>query len=295
MYLDQPQHLVHELLSEEMWPDHPLGRPLTGTEATLDSLDRKRLLAFRGYNYVAPALVISIAGNIDHKRVVRATQKLAPSFPAGKRPNFQQASCEQRKPRVRLTRKQTSQLQLALGFRVCSRHDERRFPLRVLNTILGENASSRLFQSLREEHGLTYCIHSGVSHFDDVGCLSVSAGLDGSDLEETMALIVRELQRFRNETIDAKELRQARDYLIGQMEIGLESTDNQMMWLGEQILGYGKIMPPEEIKRRIYEVKASEVRKVAKDFIRADRVTATVVSPLKNSTVVQKALVKLGV
>jgi len=295
MYLDQPQHLVHELLTEEMWPDHPLGRPLTGTEATLDGLGRKQLLAFRGNNYVAPALVIAVAGNIEHARVVRAMQQLAPSFPAGKRPKFQQAWCEQTRPRVRLAQKQTSQLQLALGFRVCSRHDERRFALRVLNTILGENASSRLFQVLREDHGLTYCVHSCVSHFDDVGCLSVSAGLDSSDLEETMTLMIQELSRFTDDVVSPKELREARDYLIGQMEIGLESTDNQMMWLGEQILGYGKVVPPEEIKRRIYDVKASEVRKVARDFLRSDRVTATVVSPLKNSPVLPKALAKLSV
>jgi len=295
MYLDQPQHLVHELLTEEMWPDHPLGRPLTGTEASLDALGRKQLLAFRGDNYVAPALVIAVAGNIEHSRVVRAMQQLAPSFPAGKRPKFQQAWCEQTRPKVRLVQKQTSQLQLALGFRVCSRHDERRFALRVLNTILGENASSRLFQVLREDHGLTYCVHSSVSHFDDVGGLSVSAGLDSSDLEETMTLMIRELRRFTDEIVEAKELRQARDYLIGQMDIGLESTDNQMMWLGEQILGYGKVVPPEEIKRRIYDVKASEVRKVARDFLRSDRVTATVVSPLKKSPVLPKALAKLSV
>jgi len=110
-----------------------------------------------------------------------------------------------------------------------------------------------------------------------------------------MTLMIRELRRFTDDVVSAKELREARDYLIGQMEIGLESTDNQMMWLGEQILGYGKVVPPEEIKRRIYDVKASEVRKAARDFLRSDRVTATVVSPLKTSSLLPKALAKLSV
>jgi len=293
MYLDQPQHLVHELLNEAMWPDHPLGRPLTGTKASLDRLQRKELLGFRQRNFVAPALVIAVAGNVDHARAVRAVERIASTFLPGKRPHFLQANSHQVRPVVRCARKPTSQLQLALGFRVCSRHDDRRFALRLLNTILGENASSRLFQVLREEHGLVYCIHSSVSHYDDVGCLSISAGLDSTHLDATIKLIVRELQRFGEEAITPRDLRHARDYLIGQMDLGLESTDNQMMWLGEQILGYGKVIPPEEIKRRIYEVRASEVRKAARDFIRADRVTATIVSPLSKANGLAKSLQSL--
>jgi len=293
MYMDQPQHLVHELLNETMWPDQPLGRPITGTEASLDRIGRNQLLAFRTDSYVAPALIIAVAGNVEVPRVMRAVQKISANIPAARRPSFQQARSDQRAPRVRIATKATSQLQLALGFRVCSRHDDRRFALRLLNTVLGENASSRLFQVLREDHGLTYCIHSSLSHYDDVGSLTVSAGLDNSDIDETLALIVRELRRLCEQLLDAKELKQARDFLIGQMDLGLESSENQMMWLGEHLLGYGKVIPPEEVKRRIYEVKASEIRKVARDFFKPERVTATLVSSLKKVPNVEKRLLTL--
>ena len=294
MYLDQPQHLVQELLNETMWPDHPLGRPLTGTEKTLNRLGRKQLLEFRRNNYVAPAMVIAVAGNIEPARVVRAIQRILPNISAGKHPNFLQAEADQTRPQVRFATKKTSQLQLAIGIRVCSRHDDRRFPLRLLNTLLGENASSRLFQVLREEHGLAYSIHSSVSHFDDVGCLTISAGLDNADIVKALDLIVRELRRFLEEPPTPKELRQTRDYLIGQMEIALESTDNQMMWLGEHLLGYGKVIPAEEIKRRIYEVRASEVRKVAHEFLRPDRISAALVSPLRSDSRIEKLLGRVG-
>ena len=294
MYLDQPQHLVQDLLNEIMWPDHPLGRPLTGTEKSLDRLSRKQLLDFRRNNYVAPTIVIAVAGNIEPTRVQRAVQRLLPNVSAGKRPNFLQAESDQKGPEVRFATKQTSQLQLAIGIRVCSRHDERRFPLRLLNTLLGENASSRLFQVLREEHGLAYSIHSSVSHFDDVGCLTISAGLDNADIAKALELIVRELRRFLDHPPTPKELRQSRDYLIGQLEIALESTDNQMMWLGEHLLGYGKVIPAEEIKRRIYEVRASELKKVAREFLRPDRISAALVSPLRSDPRIEKLLGRVG-
>jgi len=239
-------------------------------------------------------MVIAVAGNIDPARVVRAIQRMLPNISTGKRPNFLQADAEQSRPQVRFATKKTSQLQLAIGIRVCSRHDDRRFPLRLLNTLLGENASSRLFQVLREEHGLAYSIHSSVSHFDDVGCLTISAGLDNADIVKALELIVRELLRFLEQPLTPRELRQTRDYLIGQMEIALESTDNQMMWLGEHLLGYGKVIPAEEIKRRIYEVRASEVRKVAREFLRPDRISAALVSPLRSEPRIEKLLGRVG-
>ncbi|HMC28913.1 MAG TPA: pitrilysin family protein, partial [Verrucomicrobiae bacterium] len=269
-------------------------RPLTGTEKSLDRLSRKQLLDFRKNNYVAPAIVIAVAGNIEPTRVQRAVQRLLPNVSAGKRPNFLQAESVQKGPEVRFATKQTSQLQLAIGIRVCSRHDERRFPLRLLNTLLGENASSRLFQVLREEHGLAYSIHSSVSHFDDVGCLTISAGLDNADIAKALELIVRELRRFLDHPPTPKELRQSRDYLIGQLEIALESTDNQMMWLGEHLLGYGKVIPAEEIKRRIYEVRASELKQVAREFLRPGRISAALVSPLRSDPRIGKLLGRVG-
>lgn len=294
MYLDQPQHLVQDLLNEAMWPDHPLGRSLTGTDKSLDALGRKQLLQFRANNYVAPAVVIAVAGNIEHERVLRSIKPLLPGISQGKRPNFLLAQDAQTAPQVRLITKQTSQLQLALGLRVCSRHDDKRFSLRVLNTMLGENASSRLFQVLREEHGIAYSIHSSVSHFDDVGCLSISAGLDSSELPKTLQLIMKELRRFVDDAPNAQELRQARDYLIGQMEIALESTDNQMMWLGEQLLEYGRVIPAEEIKRRVLQVHPSDVRKVAREFFRPEFMTAAIVSSLKSDRGIHKILAGLA-
>ena len=290
MYLDQPQHRVQELLNEMLWPDHPLGRPLTGTAETLEAMGRKQLLAFLRSHYVTSDLMIAAAGNLSHDQVVTAIVHVAARFPQGRRPEYVAVKSVPRQPAVRLFTKDTEQTQLALGIRTASRHDARRFALRLLNTVLGENMSSRLFQVVREDRGLAYSIYSVLSFFDDVGVLNVSAGLDAGNVPQVLKLIVRELRRLRDELLTAAELRRARDYVIGQLDLSLEGTENQMMWLGEHYLGYGKISPAREIKQRLGAVKASEIRAVARDFFHPTRMSLALVSPLKSANGLKRIL-----
>jgi len=281
MYLDQPHHQVQELLNETLWPGHPLGRPLTGTTTTLDTLDRAAMIGYQRANYVASRTVITAAGQVQHRQLVKAASRLASRFPGGKPPQFVPALFNQTAPVIRLLTKQTEQTQIALGIRTCSRHDERRHALRMLNTMLGENMSTRLFQVIREDHGLAYAINSSLGHFDEVGVLVVSAGLDLDNLEKALKLIMREMAAFAKKLASGAEMRRARDYLLGQFELSMENTEGQMMWLGENLIGYDKIFAPDDIKQRIAEVKASEVRAVARDFFRPERLSLALVSPLK--------------
>ncbi len=283
MELDQPHQLVQELLNETLWSGHPLGRSLTGTVKTIDSLTRAQLLAFRRRNYVAPATLIVAAGACRHEQVVRSVRRFAPRFPAGERPVSEACVPVQSRPRIRLHSRATAQLQMALGVRVCSRRDPRRYPLRILNAILGENMSSRLFQVLREERALAYSIHSGLAFYDDVGALTISAGLDTDKLPQALRLIRDELRRLAARPPGAAELRRARDYIIGQLELGLEGSESQMTWVGEQLLAHGRIVTAAEIKQRLHTVTAADIRGVAREFFRPERVSLAVVSSLKSA------------
>jgi predicted Zn-dependent peptidase len=291
MYLDQPQHRVQELLNEVMWPDHPLGRPLTGTEKSLDTMGRKELMTFLRTHYVTSDIVLAAAGNLSHRQIVRAISRFTGRFPQGRRPQYAPVDHEPLQPAVRLFRKDTEQTQLALGIRTCCRHDDRRFALRLLNTVLGENMSSRLFQVVREDRGLAYSIYSVLSFFGDVGMLNVSAGLDAGHLPAALRLIMQELRRLRDGLLTAAELRRARDYVIGQLDLSLEGTENQMMWLGEQYLGYGKISPATEIKQRLSAVKPNAIRAVARDFFRPERMSLALVSPVESANGLKRILV----
>jgi predicted Zn-dependent peptidase len=290
MYFDQPQHYVQELLNQTLWPDHPLGRPLTGTAKSLDAITRAHLIEYHRANYVAANTLLAVAGNLRRGQFVKAVAKAARRFSAGRRSRFVPAKWGQRSPAVRLFTKATEQTQLALGIRTCSRHDERRYALRLLDTVLGENMSSRLFQVIREDHGLAYSISSVLSFFADAGDLVISAGLETDNLRQTLKLTMKELRRLTRELVPAAEFRRARDYVIGQIDLSLESTESQMTWLGEQVLGYGKVLPPEKIKQRLAEVKRSDVRAVARDFFRPERLNLALVSPLKRAPALGKLL-----
>lgn len=290
MYLDEPHHLVQELLNTTIWPGHPLGRPITGTNETLDGLDRNTLLAYLRNNYIANRTVLVASGKIKHRQVIKAATRYARHFQNGPLPKSAPAQDGQNTPRLKLFTKDTEQTQLALGIRTCSRHDERRFPLRLLNTILGENMSSRLFQIIREDRGLAYSIYSSPSFFEDTGDLVVSAGLDTDNLPKTLRLIVRELQRLTETPPSTAELRRARDYVVGQIDLGQESTENQMNWIGEQLLGYGRIFSPNDVKRRLREVTPGQIRAVARDFFRPERLNLALVSPLKSDKHLGKIL-----
>ena len=282
MYLDQPHQHVHELLNEAMWPEHPLGRPLTGTERTLDGFTRSKLIEYLRAHYNSTTTLVTAAGNVRHAALVKEVNRYARKFPAGKRPPFLPVDAQQTGPRIKLFTKETAQMQVALGIRVCSRHDDRRYALRVLNTLLGDNMSSRLFQVLREDHGLAYSIHSSLSYLDDTGVLTISAGLDTDKLSRAMELMMREVRRFTTTLPGGKELRQAREYLIGQLDLTLENTENHMMWLGDHLLGYGKVLSPAEIKKRVSQVTAAQIRRVAREFFQPRHVSLAMVSPLKS-------------
>ena len=290
MCLDEPHQHVQELLNAAMWPGQALGRSITGTVKTLDALAREVLRDYQQKNYVAGAIVIAAAGRLRHGQMLKAVKPYVRYFAPKGRPNYTPATSDQTQPAICLYTKKTEQTQIALGIRACSRHNPRRFALRLLNAMLGENMSSRLFQVVREDRGLAYSIYSANTFFDDTGDLVISAGLDLDNLEKTLRIILREMRRFTEQTVSAAELRRASDYLAGQIDLSLENSENQMMWVGEQWLGYGKIIPPSQVKKRLGEVTATEVRTAARDIFRPERFTLALVSPLKSAAGLDKLL-----
>jgi predicted Zn-dependent peptidase len=293
MYMDEPQHYVQELLNATLWPGEALGRPITGTSESLNRIRRRDLVGYLRQYYVSASTVVVAAGNVRHGQAVRTVNQYAHNFIAGQPRNCAPVRGEQAAPRMALFSKQTEQTQLALGIRTCSRHDERRYALRLLHTILGENMSSRLFQVIREDRGLAYSIYSMPSFFEDTGDLVISAGLDTDKLPNTLKLILRELKRLAQSPPGAGELRRARDYVNGQIDLGQESTDNQMNWVGEQLLGYGSILTPGQVKRRLSRVTGSEITRVARDFFRPERLNLALVSSLRSARHLERLLCTL--
>ena len=290
MYRDQPDHYVQELLTETLWPNHPLGRSLTGDARTLDRIDRTALLAYKQRKYVVANTVVAVAGRCRHDDVAQGVQNVLALTCDGHAPRFQPARSNQRAPRLRFYQKNVEQSHLTLAVRGYSRYDERRYALKLLSVLLGENMSSRLFQVIREQHGLAYSIQSSASFFADTGAFVVSAGLDSRRLPKAVRLILRELGRMTERAPTARELRKAKDYAIGQMRLSLESTTNQMMWLGEHLLAYGSIETPEEVERRFEAVDAAALQGVAAEVFRDHRLNAAVITPSGDERAVARCL-----
>ena len=279
MYLDQPHQLVLEKLNEILWPGHPLGRSITGNAKSLKRLNRSKLLEFRDQHYTAPNVLLAAAGRIDHKSLLKRAKSFSRLIPKGDVSNFERLTKTPQRFKYKFIPRKVEQAQLAICFKTCSRHDPRQYALQVLNTILGENMSSRLFQILREKHGLAYSVYSNLGSFDDGGTLSISLGLDPDNLSLALKLIDRELRRLINDVAPADEVERASRYLVGQLDLHLENTENHMIWIGEQLLGFGSIRSIEAFKEKILKVTGDEVRQVATDFLTRKLARIALVGP----------------
>lgn len=279
MYLDQPHQLVLEKMNELLWPRHPMGRSITGTTQSLRRLNREELLRFRKQHYTAANVLLAGAGNITHKALVKRARQLANKLPIGKPAPFERVQRLNDRFNFRFIPRQVEQAQLAISFKTCSRHDRRQYALQVLNTLLGENMSSRLFQVLREQHGLAYNVYSNLGSFADGGTLTIAVGLDPNNVGRAIKLIDHELKQLRSTPPTKAEVDRAAQYLNGQLDLHLENTENHMIWIGEQALGFGNIRSADSIKSKIRAVTPEAIQGVATDFFQRKTSRIALVGP----------------
>ena len=194
-------------------------------------------------------------------------------------PSYKRVTRDVRQDRVCLSARDIEQAHLALGIRLFGRTDKRRFALKILNVILGENMSSRLFQTVRETHGLAYSVNSSVHLLEDTGTLVVSAGLDRKRHQQALRLIVKELKRLKTVRVGRSELAEAKDYAIGHMKLAVESTTNQMIWIGESTLQRDDFMPPEQIIESLKSVTADDVQNLSHTIFRKQRISTALIAP----------------
>lgn len=294
MYADQPQHVVEELLEEAVWPRHPLGRSVIGNAKSVQRISSKDLLAYKERAYVPSRLVISFAGLVDHARCVDMVKDAFGNMPRAVAPRVTPFRDSLQPISAVQVGREIEQNHLALGVRVFGRTDERRSVLRVLNVILGENMSSRLFQIVREKYGLAYSIHSLPNLQKDTGMLVIQAGLDRERGAKALDLIGREMMRFVDKPVKAAELKRAKDYVIGQLRLGLENTSSQMMWLGGNLLAQGRFVDPDEAIEKTRAVTADDILTLAQAYFRRSRMSLAAVTPMQGGgleePVLQKAL-----
>lgn len=279
MYRDQPQHVAHEMLTSAMWQGHPMGMPIAGTPKSVRNTDRKKLVEFYRKHYVPSQIVASFAGKVDHEACVALVRKHLGRM-KGRKPRAPLAVTRGvAQQHMALRDAKIEQAHMSMGFRIFGRRDPRRYPLRILNAVLGENMSSRLFFSVREKYGLAYSIHSSVHLMQDTGVLNISGGFDKNRIQKALEVITRELVRMKTKNVPKAELQRAKDYVTGQIKLGLESTSSRMIWGGEQLLGAGKIVEPDKIIKRINAVTPEQVRDLAGYLFKPGKLSVAGVAP----------------
>lgn len=284
MYLDQPAQHVQELFSELLWPKHPLGKLIIGTPESLAAIQRPDICEHKNRYYIPQKTVIAVAGKITHEEVVEATKQHIQTAPSNEIPSFQAVAEDQKKPEATFYEKETEQFHVCLGVRSYPREHQDRYALRLLSTLLGENMSSRLFQEVREKHGLAYDIHSSTSRFYDTGSFTVSAGVEKKKLKKALAVILSELGKFKKDSVSDEELIRAKEYCVGQLVLGLEKTMNNMLWVGENLLCSDKVMTMQEMIDKIQEVDVAQIRKVAQDIFVNSKLNLALIGPVKNKS-----------
>jgi predicted Zn-dependent peptidase len=287
MYHDEPSSHVQEMLNGHFWPEHPLGRPLTGTPDTIESLQRSDLLSYRATHYHAGSTVISAAGRVRHEEVIEHTSRLLKDIPS-RRPIRQiKAPAYSGNPRFAFERRDVQQTQVALGLPGPSHYDPQRYALQILNIILGGNASSRLFQDLRERRGLCYSVSSHLSSFKDTGMLNISLGLEQRNVEKSLCLILSSFEALKRHLVRQAELQRAKEYAVGTSRMSLERTSTQNMRLGGSVLVYGKIVDPEDIHSKLRAVSSEEVKAVANEFLDPRCATVAIVGPAPDEATIK--------
>jgi predicted Zn-dependent peptidase len=276
---DNPDVLVQELFTQAFWKDHPLGKPILGTSATVAKLDRQSLLAYHGDRFHGGNILFSAAGNLDHDRFTEAVAEKFSSLAGGE--TLHELPAPKAGARIVLRNKKSlEQVQICLGVSAPPVADENRFATIILNTVLGGGMSSRLFQTIREERGMAYSIYSDLSPFRDTGTLCVYAGTATGKALEVVDLTLAEFRKLKESALDEEELGRAKDQIKGNLLMGLESSNSRMANLARQQMYFQEFIPVEEIIASIDAVDSGQVQAMAQQLFDPAHIAVTLLGRL---------------
>ena len=280
MYEDTPDDQVHDLMSANLWPDHPLGRAILGTEESIAAFDHDMLKDYMKQYYTGSNIVVSVVGNISHKQVVDAIQEVLGGIPKGE-PN-QYAIADRAKPGVNCYYKEIAQSQICVAMPGVAKEDDRLFPLSILNTYLGGGMSSRLVKKIREEEGLAYSVYSYNGSYTDTGAFVISVGTRPENCQRVIDIILEELEDVRQNGITQDELDKSFSQLKGSLYMGLETVNSRMNKLGRSLLIYDRVITPEENVDDLSKVTVEDVKALAGDMFRKENLQITVLGPVED-------------
>jgi predicted Zn-dependent peptidase len=280
MYDDAPQELVHDLIAEAVFGDHPLGRPVIGTSEVISSIPREAIARYHDAMYVPGNIVVAAAGNVDHDEVVELVSRaLERRGPASDSVNLRPPLVQAPPPKLRFQQKDTEQYHVCLAAPGISRSDRRRFAVSLLDAILGGSASSRLFQEIREKRGMAYAVYSFVSQYTDTGQIGVYLGTREDNLAEALAITAEQIADIAGGNLPARELERAKENIKGRVLLSMESTSTRMNRLGKSLITDTELLSVDRLVAEIDAVDAESVCELAAALLAPERLSAACIGP----------------
>ena len=274
MVEDTPDEFLGELFNAAYFPDHPLGRPIEGTEETVSSFNQDKTASFHAREYGTRNIVIAAAGNIEHARLLEMAARAFPESAkeeSGARPSPRQSEAPAPAAPILIERKkELEQAHLIIAAPWPSARSEDRFAASLLASVIGGGTSSRLWQSIREERGLAYAVGAGASAFTDAGVFNIYAGTSPAQLDKVIDLSLAELRRAVRESVKAEELRLVKDQAVSSILLSLESSSMRAGALARQEIIHGCYISPDEIISRLEAVTPEDIQQVARTFFTSD-------------------------
>ncbi|OLE54861.1 MAG: hypothetical protein AUG51_05835 [Acidobacteria bacterium 13_1_20CM_3_53_8] len=275
MVEDTPDEFLGELFNAAYFPNHSLGRPIEGTEATVSTFNREKTAKYHALEYAAHNLVIAAAGNVTHQTLVELAARVfneTDSSEAKPTPLAQSDSPVPAAPIIIERKSELEQAHLIIATPWPDARSDERYAASMLGSIIGGGTSSRLWQSIREERGLAYAVGAGGSAFSDVGIFSIYAGTSPAQLDEVLDLSLKELRRAVREGVTQDELQLVKDQTISSVLLGLESSNVRAGALARQEIIHGRRIPPDEIIARVEAVTPEDAQHIARTFFNSERV-----------------------
>jgi predicted Zn-dependent peptidase len=282
MYEDMPMRHVHDLFSNLIYGDQPAGRTILGTRKNITNMERKKIVTYHSEHYVAEATTIIVAGKVEHADVVDHVTKNFKSILSTEKSPKKKVVNVQSSLRMSIHHKKTDQTHIVLGHRSYGFHHKDAIILKVIASTLGGGMSSRLFEKLREDMGVGYYVHAGNVANSDTGILEISCGVDSKRVPEVLSAISLELLCLTKELVPTEELQRIQEYIIGNTQMALESTDERAYYYGKLHLLGLEVRTPKDIAKKIKSVTAQDIRRVARNIIKNDRLNITMIGPHTN-------------
>lgn len=274
MVEDTPDEFLGELFNAAYFPDHPLGRPIEGTEKTVSSFDQERTASFHAQEFAPRNLVIAAAGNVEHAQLAemaaRAFNQDASTESANGNSATQAQTPAAAAPILIERKKELEQAHLIIAAPWPSARSEDRFAASLLANVLGGGTSSRLWQAIREERGLAYSVGAGASAFSDIGVFNIYAGTSPAQLDEVLDLSLVELRRAVREGITEEELKLVKDQSVSSILLGLESSSVRAGALARQEIIHGRRISPDEVISRLEAVTVEDLQRIASRYFTSE-------------------------